>query len=234
MAALITTLIDKQDNFEVVRDRLAEILLVESAAQQVLALDAVPTPKDPDLWKLRVFTEATNPWDQFVPNDAPGTMPEFTVPIVNVWFDQHAIDTSKSDPVKRQVYNGTFHVDCYGYGVSVDEDTGHTPGDKSAVLEAQRAARLVRNILMASQYFVLGLPRKEQQFVWGRRVQSVQAFQPPMDQHPGVHVAGVRLVVQVDYNEFAPEYQPENLEILNIQIRRTDEGEVFLEYQVNV
>lgn len=232
LTAQITTLIDKHDNFEIVRDRLVEILLVESAAQQVLAAAADPTPKDPDQWKLRVFSEASDPWEQFLPVDAPDeAMPAFVVPIVNVWFDSESLQPGRST-ANTQVFDGTFHLDCYGYGISQETDTGHVPGDTAAVGEAQRAARIVRNIIMAGQYFTLGFPTKAQQFVWGRRVDAVDAFFPGMSEKRGFHVCAMRVTVHVEFSEFAPEYQPVLLEELNIQIRRTAEGEVFLEYQV--
>ena len=59
MATTLPSLIDKQDSFEIVRDQIAGILYENQLAQQALAVTA---GKDPALWELRVFTEATNPW----------------------------------------------------------------------------------------------------------------------------------------------------------------------------
>ena len=44
----IQALIDKQDSFEIVRDKIGLILASESASQQALATAAA---KDPDLWR---------------------------------------------------------------------------------------------------------------------------------------------------------------------------------------
>jgi hypothetical protein len=234
LSSAITTLIEDQDNYELVRDRIAVILKVESEAQQALALAALPDAKDPNNWKLRVFTEATDPWEQFLPVDAPDvSSPAFAAPIVNVWFDQETFDKSRSTPL-RQLAQGTFNIDCYGYGVSRANGSGHDPGSKAAALEAQRAGRLVRKMLMAGQYCPsLGFPRGAAQFIWDRFVTSVTSLQPQMGEHHGFHVQAVRIALSVDYSEFAPEYQPVLLEEVGISLKRDDTtGEVFLTYQV--
>src|SRR6478735_6325253 len=101
MPALITTLIDRRDNSELICDQIGAILLAESTAQQALAAGA---GKNPKLWKLRVFTERTNAWEMWL--DAPSASkakPDFDrSPIVNVSFDQETFDKSKGDPHERQ------------------------------------------------------------------------------------------------------------------------------------
>ena len=57
---MISALIDKLDNYEIIRDRVALILKEEQASQQLLATEA---GKDPSLWGLRVFIERSNPWE---------------------------------------------------------------------------------------------------------------------------------------------------------------------------
>lgn len=231
---LITTLILDQDNSEVIRDRIAEILLVESARQQELALEHDP-PQDPDQWVLRVFTERTNAWDEFLPVDADGddAAPQFAAPIVNVSVYSVAYDGKASNPISRQKGVGIFHIDCFGYGVSRDlSGDGHDPGDARASLEAQRAARLVRKILMAGAYAWLGLPRGASQFVWSRRVESIQTFDAQLGERPAAHVAAVRVAFQVEFNETAPQVESATLEEIVVSITRAETGEVTLTYQV--
>jgi len=216
MAALITTLIDKQDNFEIIRDQIAAILLLEQHNQQVLA---VSETKDPSQWALKVYSERSNPWEAFRDQNSDRT------PIINVWYNNSNFDGNASNTVAHQKASGTFNIDCYGRGLSRSETTGHTPGDEDAALEAQRAMRLVRNILMAGQYTYLGL----RGLVWKRWPQSINLFQPQQGGLPVENVVGARLALTVDFSEFSPQYVPETLELLSIDISRLVDGKVVLE-----
>ena len=60
---MIAELIDKQDNSEIVRDQIAAILATEVANQQALA---TADGKDPADYKLRIYTERSNPWEAFL------------------------------------------------------------------------------------------------------------------------------------------------------------------------
>ena len=218
----IPTLIDKQDNSEIVRDQIAAILVAESTSQQTLATTALLNPND---WKLRVFTERSNPWEQWL-NDQSNTSP-----IVNVWYDNSNFDKSASNVMERQKSESVFNIDCYGYGVSSDEPlSGHTPGDKEAAFEVHRAIRLVRNIIMAAEYTYLQLGTPPNRLVWLRWVQSITAFQPQIDDRAVQRVAGARIALQVDFNEFAPQVDETNLlEYLAVDLKRTETGEVYFE-----
>jgi hypothetical protein len=218
MAALIETLIDKTDNVELIRDQIAAIILVEQARQQELATEA---DKNPDLWKLRVFLERANPWDEFA--DVDGAGPSDTSPLVNVWWANSDDGEHGSNTVERQRVTATFHIDCYGYGVSRETETGHDSGDETAALEAQRAARLVRNILMSAHYAYVGM-----RGVVARRWRaSAQSFQPAIDSRPVAHVSAVRQSFQVTFNEFSPQYVPVPLALISVAVKRIDTGELL-------
>ena len=210
-------LIDKQDNFEVIRDQIAAIITTETANQQILALAAA---KNPDLWKLRVFAERANPWEQFLNTQ------DDKSPIVNVWYDNSSFDGAASNVVERQKAEGVFNIDCIGFGVSENNPAGgHTPGDKDAALTSQRALRLVRNILMSAEYTYLGL----RGLVWQRMPQSVTSFQPQLGDQGAQQIVGTRLALRVAFNEFSPQYTPETLELLSIDVLRTEDGQIVLE-----
>lgn len=215
----IATLIDKVDNFEVVRDEIVAILVIETTNQMLLASAA---SEDPRLWNLRVFSERLNPWAEFL--DGQDQPQEDTAPIVNVSFDKAEAVKKGSNSVERQQLRGTFNVDCYGYGVST-QTTGHTPGDEKAALEAQRAARLVRNILMSSHYTYLGALRG---VVGSRWVGSITSFKPDIDNRTVQQVAVVRVALEVEFNEFSPQYVAETLELLSVAVTRRDNGQVLL------
>jgi hypothetical protein len=210
-------LIDKQDNFEVIRDQIAAILVLESNNQQALA---VSEGKDPDLWKLRVFNERYNPWEQFLNTNTDRS------PLVNVWYDTSNFDGSASNIVERQKAEAIYNIDCYGYGISSDDGaTGHNPGDREAAFEVQRALRLVRNILMSSTYTYLGL----RGLVWQRWPQSISVFQPNLDAQQVQKIVGARLELRVMFNEFSPQYVPETLEYLSVDVFRNEDGQLIAE-----
>ena len=214
---MITTLIDKQDTFEIVRARITAILANETASQQALAIAG---GQDPALYKLRIFEERSNPWEQYL-NDATDKSP-----LVNVWFDNASFDMSGSNIVERQKTNGTFNVDCYGYGVSSDDPQGgHNPGDREAAYAVQRALRLVRNILMSAEYTYLGLRRTVHQ----RWVQSITAFQPQQDAQNVRQVVGARVSFSVVYNEVSPQIELQTLDYIHLGILRAESGEILAE-----
>ena len=218
MPAQIQELIESADNFEIVRDKIAAILLLEQADQQAKALAALP-PKDPRLWALRIFTERSNPWAEF--QDTPDQID--ATPIVNISVDQGTYDERASNVVERQKGEFVYNIDCYGYGVSAADGAGHIPGDAKAALESHRAFRLVRKILMSSYYTYLDLRGT----VWKRFPQSFHVFQPKDDTRPTEHVVGVRLKLEVHMNEFSPQVQGETLEELNVEVKRGETGEIF-------
>lgn len=214
---MIAELIDKQDNFEVIRDQIAAILATEVANQMALATAG---GKDPDDWKLRIFSERSNPWEQLLNQQSDRS------PIVNVWFDNSNFDPAASNISERQKTEGVFNIDCYGYGISSDEvGGGHNPGDKEAAFEVHKALRLVRNILMAAEYTYLGL----RGVVWQRWPQSITVFQPQLDGRQMQQIVGARLAFRVVFNEFSPQVVPETLELVSVDVTRTEDGEIVVE-----
>ncbi len=212
----ITTLIDKDDVNEIVRDQIAAILAVESVEQVVLA--AAAGKPEPDDWKLRVFTERANPWEQWH-NFKDGVTDES--PVVNVWFSDETFDKKGSDIFERQVADGVFNIDVYAGTISRDDASGgHKPGDREAALIVQRGARLCRNIMMAAIYLRLDLPI----VVSDRWAQSITVFQPEIEDVPIQHVIAARLAMEVRYNEFSPQIELETLELLSSVISRDGDG----------
>ena len=214
----IPTLIDKNDNFELVLAQIAAILTTEVASQMSLAF---ADGQDPQNWNLRIFTDAFNPWEQF--RDSP---PEGAgrTPIVNCWWDNSPFQKEGSDVVKKQFCNGRYNIDIYGYGCATNETTGHTPGDVNSALDAKRACRLVRNILMAAEYTYLGM----RGVVMERWVESMNYYQPQIDNRGVVQASGIRIVFTVKFIELSPQVATETLEYLSATINRSETGEVYL------
>ena len=213
----IQTLINKRDNFEIIRDQIAAILVAEVANQMQLATNAA---LDPDDWKMRIFTERSNPWEQWLNNTTDKS------PLVNVWYDNSNFNQKSSNISERQNSVSIFNIDCYGCAESADNPSGgHFAGDESAALAVQKAIRLVRNILMASENTYLQL----RGLVWQRWPQSIATFQPQIDGNQIQQVVGARVALQVSFNEFAPQYQAETLEFVAIDVKRAEDGEIVLE-----
>jgi len=213
---VLQTLINKQDNFEVIRDQIAAILVTETANQMTLAAGE----PDPTLWNLNVYTERANAWEQFLKKDPDPT------PIINVWYDNSNFDESGSNVQSQQKTVGVFNVDCYGYGLSEDVAAGgHRAGDKEAALNVQRAIRLVRNMLMAGPNTYLQI----RGLVWQRWPQAITIFQPQIGDHPVEQVVGARIALRVIFNEFAPQYVANTLEFVNMGVKRTEDGLIVME-----
>lgn len=219
---MISELINKQDNSEIIRDQIAAILALESESQMGMANLA---GHDQDLWKLRVFRERSNPFEQWlnIPSDQRTSFDQS--PIINVWYASSNFDPGASTVIERQATEGIFNIDCYGCGVSSNNPAGgHNPGDREAALAAQRALRLVRNILMAGEYTYLGLRK----LVWQRFPQSINVFQPQFDSRSIQQIVGARLALKVTFNEFSPQVPAVNLEYLSVQVDEDETGELLV------
>lgn len=224
MTALIQELIDKQDTFEIVRDKVALILAEESAQQQQLAIAAA---KDPELWKLRVFIERTNPWEVLQTDD--GKAPTDRAPVVSVWYDNSNVNLGASQTIDRQQMQATINIDVYGIGATeiLAGGAGQIPGDEVAAREAQRGARLVRNILMADSYVTLGVDRSLG-LVGQRQINTIQAFQPESGGQNAQQLAALRLSLQVKLSESGPQTPAVILEEISV-IVRDDDGEILID-----
>lgn len=183
---------------------------------------------DPNLWKLRVFTERTNPWQEWL--DAPDRYSDDAVPIVAVGLDTGTFDPSKSDLIERQHCDAIFWIDCHGYGVSTQTADGHDPGDARAAIEALRAARLVRRFLMASTYTYLDL----RETVGRRFTEQIRRWPPDEERQQWLAVQKVvcfRIYFGVSFNEFSPQYEPVTISQLNLELKRSETGETWIELQ---
>lgn len=216
----IPTLIEGRDAAEILLDEIGAILATESAAQQQLAVD---DGQDPRLWALRVFVGRDAPWEEYVDAEASGDMLDVT-PIVNVSFDSTNFDRKHGGTVDRQKSAAFFHLDCYGCGVASDQaGPGHEPADLRANLEVMRCVRLVRRILMSAEYIYLG----HRGTVWRRWIASIQRFQPPTEA-PSVHaIVGMRITLEADFNEFAPQHEGVPLALISATVKRHGTGEIY-------
>jgi len=215
----LTQLIDKQDNFEIIRDQIAGILAIEIANQKAIAQGE---GKDPDLFYFHTYTERSNPWALI--EDSEGKIIN-EAPIVNVFFDNDITDSNSSTISDNQEFAGSFNIDCYGAKNAKEIEQGvHSPGDELSAREAQRIARLVRNILMFNEYAYLGLKG----VVTSRNISQRAMFQPI----PGAasnNISICRLTVKVVYSEMALQTIPANLELAANQCLRKEDGLIYFD-----
>lgn len=213
---MIDALIDKQDNFEIIRDQIAAILATEVDSQKALATAAA---KDASLWDFKVYTERSNPWENYLNDTA-----ELT-PTVNVWYDNSNFMDTSSNIVERQTTEAIFNIDCYAVANSSGNIAGgHNPGDQGAAFAVQRVIRLVRNILMAAEYTYLGL----RGLVWQRWTQTVTVFQPQQDRGNVRPVIAARIGFKVKFSEFSPQISGPGLELLSTTVKRTEDGQIVI------
>lgn len=214
-------LITKDDNFELIRDKIAYILAAEGAAQVALA-EAVPLDSTP--WKFNVYKERINPWEAF--RDGSGDL----TPIVNVWYDSGTFDKSSSNVATRQKADPSrYNIDIYAFSKSTETAGGHDPGDQAASELCQHVLKLVRNILMHDKYKHLDMLG----VVWRRWPGQITAFQPQSGNQPLNRVAAIRLVLEVEHNETIELEDHETCEIISIDFRHEPTGQIIAEIDLD-
>jgi len=124
-------------------------------------------------------------------------------------------------------------VDVFAVGVSRGSELdGHIAGDREGAFACQRAARLVRRILMAAHYQYLGSQRAPGQVVFGRWLSEAQFYQPQVDGRAIQRVSAARLKLEVDLVELCQQVVPSVLESLLLTVRReTTSGQIYLRAQ---
>lgn len=227
---VLPELIVLRDTVEVVRDQIAFIIAEDQAAQLALAQASTDPNVIPDEYVWQTWVDRSNPLEGLLnaPTGGSSANPITPPAIVNVWFDTDQFAGGQGNAIERSKYNGRFNVDCYGFGVAqVNQDQAgqHLPGDFLAAQAAMRIARFVRGILMAAHNTYLQFPRNT--LVWGRRVMERQSFQPLNEgDTPATRVRGVRLIVEVGYNEFSQQVPATILEILHVDVHRAIDGKI--------
>ena len=215
----LSKLIDKQDNFELIRDQIAAILATETASQQALATAG---GKDPNLWKFNVYTERSRPWEIWQ-----RTRSSFGVdkaPIVNVWYDSSSFLQNRSNTAPYQLSDSTFNIGIIAEGRCKVRPAGQDTGDEEAAREVQRIVRLVRNIIMSGEYRYLSLRGLVQQrWLTSMTMMNVEAIDGTQQT-----IAAAQLSLSVHFNELTAEVDGVALEQIGITINRAEDGQVLV------
>jgi len=217
---VLDTLITGPDTWQIVRDRTALILQTESDNQVALATNA--GEPDPSLWKLRVYIQRAKPWEMFLPDEF-GVVSDLS-PVINVWHDTQTFPENMGDVVQSQQSDITINMDAYGFAVTMDDGgTGQLPGDEYSARAAEHGAELCRKILMASSNVHLQL----QGFVGKRWPGNITEFQPELDAESAEYITAVRFPMGVHAVEYSPQYTPEILEKVHVDLKRSGDGQVI-------
>ena len=220
-------LIDKQDNFELVRNEIAAILAAETLNQQAKALAA---GKNPELWKFEVYIERARIWESLSELEKP------VAPVVSVYFESENFAGDQSYNALLQTADpGIFNIEIFATALSQKNvGDGYTTGDRTAILDCQRVIRLIRNILFSvpadstqpgQDYTFLNM----RGVVGYRRIQSVVQFQPDYKKQ-AVVVAAARIALAVKYIETALEGPDQPFELLQVQATTTTGGQVIIQF----
>ena len=216
-------LIDKKDNFELVRDEIAAILAKETANQQALAISAA---KDPKLWAFNVFKERSDVWASLLETEDP------VDPVVNVWFESADFAGDQSfNALKQTAEPGIFNIDIFTASINKKNvGDGYIIADKQAALDCQRIMRLIRNILFS-------VPPDSSQpgedYTWlnmrgvvGRRhIQGITRFQPGYKEQ-AVPVVAARIVLAVKYLETGLEGPDNDFDLVQLETTTSTGGQV--------
>lgn len=131
---------------EIVRDRIADILVVELANQKQLAIDDgdETTPYD-----ILVVQEKSDPWSVT------------EMPVVNIWYDTGNILEGESSVNAQQQGFHYYNLDCYVNKTSEVQGGDIEAGDTKSAIEVHRVAGLVWQILMADVNCQLQFPMND-------------------------------------------------------------------------
>lgn len=193
--ALINGIIEQQ-NFELVRDKIGEILKIE--LQNQFSLN--PTLKVLD---SKVFVE------RFIKFD------KSELPAINVFFNSG--NYSNQTALKQ---DGTYqyNIDMFTSAKSTDLKRG----DSLSLVNLQRLAGVVRSILQSSFYIRLGFAAPS---ISHRSVKSIQISEPQQNMD-GSNMMYGRLILEVIFEETAINFVPINLACndTTIKLFETEKG----------
>jgi hypothetical protein len=219
MNPLIPELLDKPDNIEKIRDRIALILKMECANQYRMAQEShLENPED---YAISVYLENSRPWQ--LTENGQGKNP---FPLVNVQTLGYKRDSEAGgETVNRKKYIAEFAVDCYANGVPDHPEYGD---DTDSTIRAWRLAGIIRKILMSSFYTYLGM----RDIVRRREISEAQTGSPTdrtgnIDES-AISVTICRVLVLVWFFEESPQAAVVELEGISFKSPAPN-GEVLLD-----
>jgi hypothetical protein len=195
----IYELISDPDNVEKLRDHIAIIVKGETQNQYTIAQEQGAS--DAEDYNFRVFIENSRPYD--TEDGIPAIEP-----IANIRL-QKAVPEGSNSRLGPQKEKAIFIIDCITFGADGGEDWN----EKSAIIRAWKAARMIRRILMSEQYTYLGL----RGIVGSRLVASIETGVPE-NGGDAFTVAAARITLEVQFMERAIETSGPIIEAIDFTI----------------
>jgi hypothetical protein len=202
--SVIDVIIPSQ-SFEIIRNRIGEILADEIANQFDLT-------DDEDL-------DASQWIERFVTYDLS------ELPAINVMM---AEGTYSGQTVIQQDGTYRFYIDVYVQAKSGPDD----PGDQKAMVKLQRLLGVCRAILEDPKYKTLGYPVPSG-FIMNKHIDSIQIQNPNQKEHDALNTAMGRIILSVKAPEvpggFAPIYLIKEF-LTSVRLMETDKGYLWIDY----
>jgi hypothetical protein len=223
---MIEHLIDPTMSLHLVRDRIGEILITECESQKQLATAG---GKEPRLWDYRVFAQQRDPIDCYTHTPRNGT-PDAR-PILNVAISGETL-TEKGGSVRQLInpYNAEYFVTAFGYGIAQETSEGHKPAEDVALEHAERTIGLARAILLADpyRYLVTKVNDPVRKLVRSRKNTNLRYEQVSIGEGHTFFIQAITMNLIVDLDEVVRERSSTPLDAILINVRRADNGELFL------
>ncbi len=187
-------------NFELVRDRIADILTIELAAQKVLQ------PTERALKKFELFTERSTPFDKS----------EDT--IISVMFTSDDFENQDIQSVYGSVM---YSIDCY----SAAKSNENKNGSSVSRIKVGRILGIIRSILSAPAYYKLDFTEN---IIVHRSVKTIQMSDDDNNKDSfSVSMGRLSMLVKMAEDTEALTPQELNLYRTSVKIGDTDKGLLY-------
>lgn len=207
MVQVLSTIINPEMAFTVIRQRIVDILEAELSNQFTLSLD------DP-VYSINVYQEKSNPW-------LSGQMP-----LVNVSYDSGITDVGSSSIARDQQGDHFYNLELYYQIPSYQDGDDINYGDVESKLVLQKGVSIIYQIIGADMNARLQFPArvagKAAAFVGGRQFTEMVALQPAYGDHTVEDIAAFRLRLKVRHTELMPQIQGLELQGIDTTISRCD------------
>lgn len=216
--AKINFLINKNDNFETIRDEIAAIIALEQAEQKILS--ASSPISDTTYFNFDLYCEKINPENMI---DIDGNNNE---PIVNVSYVQSTLQNGNISG--RAKYLSEYNIDIYACDSVIVDDENNIimQSDEVTARRVQRIAKIIRNIIFNNEYAVLNLNG----IVASRKIQSIQMF-VPNNENTASNISACRIVLQVEHIETTDENIYNSIEMIQTRCLR-DNGKLYFDLTI--
>ena len=213
---MINVLIDKKDNFELIKYKIASIIKSELENQKKLARE-ISEDKAKN-YDIKVFIDKVNPLSIYSESQTQNEKGQ--LPIVNITFDGDDLTLHGSSNIGQQKVRGTYYIDCYAF----KNKKAGKEGDEEVSREADRIGTIIRNILMFDNYIVLDM----RGIVVRRYVTKREKM---INQNSSAeNVSAMRLIFEVEYFEESVRNQTYTLEEIFGQCILAQTSEILFEY----